>query len=172
MPIEWVYPKLNPFKDAIGDRLDHPERVPAEYQHLIPDDKARVEWILSHPLQGHVLEVGCSDGAITRRLEHKWKDADIQGIDVPWHDIRYAVSVEPYDTVFCCEVLEHLTVEDAVLALGNMYALLKPGGQLIITVPNKECADHYTAGCRDRWRWPDHRSVWTDFSLRDRKSVV
>ena len=167
---------IQPFKDAIGDRLDYPERVPAEYQHLIPDDKARVKWILSHPLTGHVLDVGCSDGAITRRLQRTWIFADIHGVDLPWYDIRFPPpNMEPislYDTIFCCEVLEHLTEADAMVALKNMRVLLKPEGQLILTVPNRNCARHYTAGCRDRWRWPDHRSVWFTAKLREALNVA
>lgn len=71
-----------PYRDAIGDRLDHPERVPAEYQHLIVDDRQRVTRLLEIPVSGRVLDVGCSDGAITRRLAERWPTAVFTGCDL------------------------------------------------------------------------------------------
>ena len=155
------------YRDHIGDRLDHPERVPPEYRHLIPDDQARVGWICSIPLTGEVVDIGCSDGAITRRLQAAWPEAHIVGIDKEC-DVRYKfLYVHQFDFIFCCEVLEHLTHADVRLALGNIYQALKPDGRLVVTVPNIACAVAYTAGCRDRWRWPDHRSAWDKHDLTD-----
>lgn len=154
--------------DAIGDRLDHPENVPEELKHLIADDVARVEKILSIPVSGRVLDVGCSDGAITRRIQQRWPDAIVGGCDIRattfpyWQwDIRQpAQNVIPCDAIYACEVFEHLTDADAQKALTNILAVLKPGGDLVVTVPNHDCAEEYEAGCRARWQWPDHRSVW------------
>ncbi len=153
-------------KDDIGNRLDHPELVPAEYRHLIPDDQMRVGTILSVPVSGDVLEVGASDGSIGRRIAERWRvkllATDIADAVHPW-DIRTRFAYQPdkFDAIYCCEVLEHLTDADVELAWTNLLAILKPAGKMILTVPNRDCADIYTAGCRDRWRWPDHRSVWT-----------
>ena len=38
-----------------------------------------------------------------------------------------------YDTILCCEVLEHLPRPE--LALAELYRLLRPGGHLILSVP-------------------------------------
>lgn len=154
--------------DAIGDRLDHPENVPEELKHLIADDVARVEKILSIPVSGRVLDVGCSDGAITRRIRDKWNvqiiGTDINGAwGVPW-DAREPwdrPGWAPFDAVFACQVLEHLIDADALKALENIADVLKPGGDLILTVPNRHPNDLYEVGCRSRWAWPDHRSSWT-----------
>lgn len=174
---------MAPYTDAIGDRLDHPERVPPEYQHLIADDQQRVARILSIPVAGRVLDVGCSDGAITRRIAGQW-GAVVDGSDRPpmrvtvWRpplftyvlvwDIREpwpgAPSVQ-YDAVYCCEVLEHLTEAEAPLALYHILSILKPGGTLIVTVPNRHPHDRYEIGCRSRWAWPDHRSGWDRLTL-------
>lgn len=163
------------FRDAIGDRLNHPENVPEELKHLIADDVARVEKILSIPVSGRVLDVGCSDGAITKRIAAKW-GTDTVGVDVRptdcfqggfngyiQHDVRRPFNrlAVPYDAIYACEVFEHLTDDDADLALATLLGVLNEGGTLIVSVPNRECADEYVAGCRDRWKWPDHRSVWT-----------
>ena len=186
----------DPYLDAIGDRLDHPERVPPAYQHLIADDQQRVKRLLEIPVSGNVLDVGCSDGAITRRLAERWATAAVTGCDlVPayrWYeqvptpaigftyaswDIRHAAVAwnwparmhhphqGDFDAVFCCEVLEHLTRAESETALTNIAAVLAPGGTLVVTVPNINVACDYEAGCRDRWRWPDHKRTYTALEL-------
>lgn len=171
------------YVDRIGDRLDHPEKVPAEYQHLIADDRQRVERILSFPVSGRILDVGCSDGAITRRIAEKWNVKAV-GADMrekpghDWLDDRitwarwdcrepwWAPQYAPFDVVYTSEVFEHLTDADADKALANVLAVLKPGGDLIVTVPNRYPHDLYEVGCRSRWAWPDHRSSWDFTKLR------
>lgn len=183
--------------DRIGDRLDHPERVPPELRHLIADDQQRVTRILSIPVAGRVLDVGCSDGAITRRIAERpgvigMIGSDVRCAEADWPrrgedgrnerlrrydyivwDVRQPWSCEkygwllPFDAVYACEVLEHLTDADAQTALKHIVAVLKPSGHLIVTVPNRHPADLYEVGCRSRWAWPDHRSAWTFCKLGD-----
>lgn len=173
-----------PWQDAIGDRLDHPERVPAEYQHLIPDDEQRVHRILAYPVhpEARLLDVGCSDGSITCRIARRWDvTTTIIGADLDrsmfgcyegfatflaW-DCRHPWPHLPtrFDRVYACELFEHLTDRETLDALDHIGHVLAPEGDLIVTVPNRDCADHYVAGCRDRWKWPDHRSAWTKRKL-------
>lgn len=167
-------------QDHIGDRLDHPERVPEELQHLIADDQQRVARILSIPVSGRVLDVGCSDGAITRRIVDRYLvTADGADVNEPaaWRMTELFVQWdlrEPwpsfqtirYDAVYACEVLEHLTDADVTKALTNILTVLKPAGDLIVTVPNRYPHDLYEVGCRSRWKWPDHRSAWDLVKLR------
>ncbi len=40
-----------------------------------------------------------------------------------------------FDTVLCCEVLEHMTV-DPLAALARINEALRPGGRLVLTTPN------------------------------------
>lgn len=42
---------------------------------------------------------------------------------------------ERFDTVVCCELLEHL-LEDPMHMMGEINRVLKPGGQVVITTPN------------------------------------
>lgn len=173
--------------DRIGQRLDDPDSVPEELQHLIADDVARVEKILSIPVSGYVLDVGCSDGAITSRIRDRWgvsaigmdarPDVFAEGpcstLDFICHDIRQSIAerftrgnIRLFDAIYACEVFEHLTDADAQLALTNILAVLKPGGDLIVSVPNRDVGSVYQAGMRDRWRWPDHRA-WYDHPKLD-----
>lgn len=44
---------------------------------------------------------------------------------------------QKFDTIFCSQVLEHLP--NPSLALNEFYKVLKPGGNLILTVPHLSC---------------------------------
>lgn len=42
---------------------------------------------------------------------------------------------EHFNTVLCCELIEHLT-EDPMFMMGEVHRILKPGGHLVLTTPN------------------------------------
>lgn len=46
--------------------------------------------------------------------------------------------IGPFDVVYCCHALEHLTPMDGLKALEEFHRVLNPGGAVIITVPNLE----------------------------------
>lgn len=101
-----------------------------------------------------VLDVGCGTGRVSFALAQRGHD--VTGIDahervvsiakrIAEHqarhprfqvvDFRDPTKVEPdqYDVVVCSEVLEHIDEYRRVIA--NIYAALKPGGHVIVTVP-------------------------------------
>jgi len=111
---------------------------------------------------GRVFDVGCSDGAITRRIAARWPRATVTGLDVTEWDIRQPCTGGPLiDAIFCTEVLEHLFPHESQIALANLWTILKSTGQLIVTVPNREYDDRLRA----RWAWPDHRQYFSYASL-------
>ena len=67
---------------------------------------------------------------------------DVQG------DIRHLdLPPNSFDKVECIAVLEHLERDDAPLALREFWRVLKPGGVLILAVPDMEkCCQTYVAG--------------------------
>lgn len=97
-----------------------------------------------------ILEVGSGLGYLTYSL--KESGFDVHGIDVSTYAIGLAKKVfgrelytvssveeygieETYDCVISTEVIEH--VLDPDLFLSRLYSLLKPGGHIILTTPNK-----------------------------------
>ena len=98
-----------------------------------------------------ILEVGCSSGFMLKELAEKYSDCYVIGSDVvkdPLYKLandlpgvpilRFDLLKNPLpnncvDTVIMLNVLEH--IQNDILALKNIYNLLKPGGRLIIEVP-------------------------------------
>jgi SAM-dependent methyltransferase len=105
-----------------------------------------------------VLEVGCGQGALLRKLELELPAAVVHGTDVSPKslersrqlgsraelfqldltsldfDATHAERFGHFDLVICSEVLEHLA--DDRRALERIAQLLAPGGHLIVTVPS------------------------------------
>ena len=122
-----------------------------DYGRLVHEQKIA---LLSEPL-GRVLDVGCAEGAngdVLRRhgathlagIEldeafaaeaRKRYDEVVCGSvpeDLAWPD-------ESFDTVLCYDVLEHLY--DPWSAARRLAALLVPGGQLHLSLPNARCKE-------------------------------
>jgi SAM-dependent methyltransferase len=138
-----------------------------------------------------ILDLGCGDGinlyGLGRMLERNGWRAELVGVDynplrldrakqLPHvHSLhRAALTALPYadasfDAVLCNQVLEH--VERDVAALQEMRRILKPGGLLILGVPNEGCL---LARLRNHVLQPsiarttDHVNFYTDGALAAR----
>lgn len=107
------------------------------------------------PLRGRrMLDVGCGDGSFTVALAEHF--AEVHGIDVQeaWLDqFRRRVSEDPrfvitpmsasamtfldgyFDVLVTIETIEH--IPDLLRAADEFYRVLKPGGQCLLTCPNR-----------------------------------
>jgi SAM-dependent methyltransferase len=101
-----------------------------------------------------LLDIGCGSGAFTRALGTAF--SEVHGIDIQEHylkQFREAVKDDPkfvvshmsasdmsfpddfFDTIVTIETLEH--IPDLAGAARGMVRVLRPGGELLITVPNR-----------------------------------
>lgn len=103
-------------------------------------------------LFGDILEVGCGIGNFTGLLvkygkvwaidinqEYITKTRQNKKINVGFGDIetgKYFFKNKRFDSIVCLNVLEH--IKDDNSALNNLFALLKPGGKLILLVPSHQ----------------------------------
>jgi ubiquinone/menaquinone biosynthesis C-methylase UbiE len=106
------------------------------------------------PSGASVLDIGCGQGWQLAEIRKLCPDAKLHGMDispklvslarehVPGGDFQtgdadnLAYADTQFDVVVMTEVLEHLS--DPVLALTQLKRVLKPGGWLLMTVPNRD----------------------------------
>ena len=88
----------------------------------------------------------CSTRAAARACSSS-ESADrlaIEGVDANYSSDRVhagSVTALPYarasfDRALCLDVLEHLTFEEQPRALAELHRVLRPGGELLVSVPN------------------------------------
>ena len=106
-------------------------------------------------LRGSLLDFGAGRGELIGKLVNLGRFTTVTGADilerptglpgtVNWYrqDLNEEISVEgPFDAVICSEVIEHL--ENPRATFRSLYKLLRPGGTLILTMPNQESIRSY-----------------------------
>lgn len=130
-------------------------------------------------LEGELLDLGSGDGRfLERAAELGWRGS-LRGVEgnpdmARRRRGRFEIEVTPLeaylaragaparDVVTLFDVLEHLA--EPGRALSRIAGLLKPGGRLVITVPNEQRLRLFE---REAWDYPpNHNTRWTADALR------
>jgi 2-polyprenyl-3-methyl-5-hydroxy-6-metoxy-1,4-benzoquinol methylase len=145
----------------LGERVEYLVNPIRMYHYIV----ARAAGRGSHP--NRVLDVGCSSGYGTFILSHGLDQANVVGVDIEEEKLEDARRlfgtngvdfrrldildsakvlelVEEggrFDVVVCLEVLEHIPRKDSEDMLRNLAELLKGGGLLFISTPNRDIYD-------------------------------
>lgn len=105
-----------------------------------------------------ILDVGVGLGRLLTRIQATLgKSAELYGMDISLNYLRVTIQQHPrvvlakieempyrkqcFDIVTCTDVLEH--VKDLNDAVGKILSVIRPGGYLIVRVPNKEDLSPY-----------------------------
>jgi 2-polyprenyl-3-methyl-5-hydroxy-6-metoxy-1,4-benzoquinol methylase len=142
---------------------NHSEITLADFQRYFPHtpaalcikECARLTALRRHDCPQPILDVGCGDGLFASIA---FRDAEVWGIDIDAKEGRWAAASRAYSQVVLGDVtraklpetffetcvancsLEHVPRID--LALTNIRRSLKPGGRVLMFVPNREWAEH------------------------------
>lgn len=120
-------------------------RVPDPDWNYYPTYIAKLEvvrrWLDRLPDGLRVLDAGCGEGVLVDQYAERLA---IEGIDPNYASERVtsgSLTALPYDAAtfdraLCLDVLEHLTFDEQPRALAELYRVLKPGGELLVSVPN------------------------------------
>jgi SAM-dependent methyltransferase len=122
-------------------------------QRRLADSRFATRWFV-----GTGLDVGAGTDSLALYTELFPMIRNVVAYDEPQGDAQLLSNVEDesFDFLYSSHCLEHL--HDPYEALGNWIRVVKPGGHLVVNVPDE---DLYEQGVWPSRFNPDHKSSWT-----------
>lgn len=126
-----------------------------EFHRRAPYYKGQLGHLLPKRRDAHIADVGCGNGSLVWYLQGTGYTA-VEGVDVSIEQIAAGQALglqaiqqadlrtylagkrERFDLVILRDVIEHFTKEEILGVLDQAVAALRPGGRLLIQVPNAE----------------------------------
>ena len=126
---------------ARGDYHRAPDPDWDYYPTYIAKLEAVRAWLRGLPPRTRVLDAGCGEGVLVDEFAHALA---IEGLDPNYSSDRVrtgSLLALPYadasfDRAMCLDVLEHLQYEEQPRALAELFRVLRPSGELLVSVPN------------------------------------
>lgn len=155
-------PETNGFPALAAESADSSEGFHPEYFEQLSSLEVGNFWFQSRntlilsllkkhaPGLGSFLEIGCGTGFVLSGIASAFPSAALTGAEIYGTGLQYAAHRVPgaqfiqmdarnmpfeahFDALGAFDILEH--IEEDSVALGQMFAALKPGGILMLTVP-------------------------------------
>lgn len=127
-----------------AERGDYHRHLSTDWE-FYPTYLAKLELVRAYlqrlPRGTRVLDAGCGEGVLVE--EHHDRLA-IVGLDPNYSSARVThgslgalpFPTASFDRALCLDVLEHLPFAEQPVALAELFRVVAPGGELLITVPN------------------------------------
>ncbi|OGZ53414.1 MAG: hypothetical protein A3B25_02225 [Candidatus Ryanbacteria bacterium RIFCSPLOWO2_01_FULL_48_26] len=133
----------------------HPEKI-AQFEHEFAAQA--IAKLISSKNGASVADIGCSYGNSTIFFAKNIPNAHIVGVEIDSAAVEGArekfkgeqnlkfvqgdaretgLPRESLDAILCCQVIEHLNKEDQAKAINEFKKILKPGGVLVISTPDR-----------------------------------
>jgi len=112
---------------------------------------------LGEQRSSRIVDIGCGDGRFSSELSRAFPQATVVGVDYSKRavalatamnpgianlqflslDITNDTGLQPFDVAILMEVFEHIPLADAERFMSGVHSMLKPGGELLLTVPHE-----------------------------------
>ncbi len=127
-----------------AERGDYHRHLSTDWE-FYPTYLAKLEHVRRYlgrlPPGTRVLDAGCGEGVLVDEFHDRLA---IAGVDPNYHSDRVtrgSLTALPqadasFDRGLCLDVLEHLTFAEQPGALAELFRVIAPGGELLVTVPN------------------------------------
>ena len=125
-----------------------------------------------------ILDAGAGSGDLMKVVKQKFPNLKVFGVDIAPKSkgiikcdvVHMPFKHDAFDTIFCTEVIEHVSHEIAIGMLKEMNKIMKTDGKLVLTTPfNETLSENMITcpNCRTTFHRWGHQQSFTEERMRE-----